>query len=122
MDCQTGIEDIGQFLTAELGECAAVDLRTIQQGLVGRRTDRIDLSVHVQCEAEVFDSICDSLLTGACGKGRGVTIQRRGAVQRFHMQVLDLAGFPTGAYAKCLVVAEHRRVVVEGGGVVVVTG
>ena len=82
---QAGIEHTGQLLTAEFGQCGAADLCTIQQRLVGCRAQRIENTIHLQCEAEVFDGIRDRVQGGSRCECSRVTAQGRGSIQRLHM-------------------------------------
>ena len=119
---QTEVEYIGQVLAGELGKRGAAYLCSFDQRLVGRAADGIDISIHIQSKAEVGGGVFNCLLTGTCSECRGVPIQRRSRIQRFHMKVLDPTAVPTGCHTQCLMIIEHGWVVVEVCFKVVMTG
>ena len=119
---QACIEYAGKLFAAEFGKCSAADLCPIQQGLIRCGPNGIDLPINLNCKAKILDSVFHRICTGAGRECSRIAIQRGRRIQRNHMEVFDLTSMPMGADTQCLVIAEHRRVVVKGSCVVVVTG
>ena len=119
---QTGVDHVGQLLPGELGQRGAADLRPVQQALIGGIAQGEKLVPELDGQFQVLRSVLDRIPGYGGVKAVRILIQRRGLVQRRHLQLLDLGALPQAALADLLMVAEHGGEVAELGVVAVTTG
>ena len=122
MDCQAGVEDFCQLLSLELGQSRTADLCAVQKSLVGRGADGIQIISHTKSQTQIFDRVGQCFLAGAMHECSDIAVQCRRCVQRFDVQVTDLAAAPQAFLCQILMMPEHLGIGLEGGRVVVLTG
>ena len=122
MNRQTGVQDGGKLCLFEFRQCGTADFCAIKQGFVGGGAQGVQIPTHTQGQAEILHRVCNGILTGSGDKGGRGCAERRGGIQRLHMEVFHFAPAPDGALRQALVEMDHFRVGVEGGCKVIFAG